>query len=181
MFYAQLGIPLSISFTFILLTWQGLGGGFTANAWQSLIAKVFPPHQRGTFLGLQAAMANITIAIGAVIAGQVLERLKYPTNYAVCFVIACIWFTLSWLALAQVREEESFEDGQVKIPHDLLKHIREIWKSNHNFRLFLIARNFTQFTTMGFAFYIIYSVRHFEISEGIAGLLSNPGYQPDFC
>jgi hypothetical protein len=25
-----------------LLIWQGLGGGFTANAWQSMIAKIIP-------------------------------------------------------------------------------------------------------------------------------------------
>jgi MFS family permease len=43
--------------TFIALAWQGFGGGFTASPWQSMVAKIIPSDQRGTFLGLQGAEA----------------------------------------------------------------------------------------------------------------------------
>ena len=37
-----LGTQLSLVLTFLMLAWQGLGGGFTANPWQNLINKVIP-------------------------------------------------------------------------------------------------------------------------------------------
>lgn len=171
-FYAQLGLPLSITFTFMLLTWQGMGAGVAANAWQSMIAKIFPPHSRGTFIGLQSALANVTIAIGAVFSGQILERLEYPINYVVCFLIACVWFFLSMVALAKVREEHIAPSPEIASHPPLWDHVRTIWQADRNFRLFLIARNFTQFASMGFAFYIIYAVKHFGVGEGTAGILT---------
>ena len=53
--------------TFIFLIWQGLGSGFTANPWQSMIAKIIPPHLRGTFIGIQASASNLLASISAII------------------------------------------------------------------------------------------------------------------
>lgn len=171
-FYSQLGLPASIGLTFMLLSWQGMGAGFAANAWQSMIAKIFPPQIRGTFIGVQAAIANVTVAVGAVFAGQILERIDYPLNYVICFSIAVVWFFLSWAALSRVREQDVPPSAEIEAHPPLWIHVRSIWRSDHNFRQFLLARNFTQFASMGFAFYIIYAVRHFGVGEGAAGVLT---------
>jgi MFS family permease len=46
---SKIGLQAGLIITFILLTWQGLGGGFTANSWTSMISKIMPPEARGTF------------------------------------------------------------------------------------------------------------------------------------
>ena len=99
-----IGAKAGLVITFILLTWQGLGGGFTANSWISMISKIIPPETRGTFFGLQAGLANLFISGSAIAAGYLLNALDSPFNFAACFLSACVFFTLSWIALAQTRE-----------------------------------------------------------------------------
>ena len=69
LFMAVLGNKAALVLTFIMLIWQGLGAGFTANGWQSMIAKIIPPDWRGTFFGAQAALANVLMSLAAVSAG----------------------------------------------------------------------------------------------------------------
>ena len=78
LFLAKLGNTLALVLTFALLVWQGLGAGFTANAWQSMIAKIIPSDWRGTFFGAQAAIANILMSIAAIAAGYILDTAACP-------------------------------------------------------------------------------------------------------
>jgi len=173
-FATQLGANPTLALTFMILTWQGLGGGVTANAWQSMVAKIFPANQRGTFLGAQAAISSTTMAIAALFAGRILEYLPFPTNYAVTFFIAGLGFILSWISLGMTVEVEHDTSGN-ETPLEMramFAHIGKIWKRDSNFRLFLAVRNLSQFGAMGFAFFIIYVVRQFNIGEAAAGELT---------
>src|SRR5215216_72437 len=80
---SKIGLQAGLIISFMLLTWQGLGGGFTANSWTSMISKIIPPESRGTFFGLQAAVANIFISVAAIGAGYLLKWLNAPINFAV--------------------------------------------------------------------------------------------------
>ena len=151
---------------------MGLGAGFTANPWQSLVAKIIPSTRRGTFFGMQAALTNVFLGAGAIAAGYILERVSDPLNFALCFVLALAGMGLSMLMLALTRE-----------PTDVEKHIPEIlpspWKGalnvlhrDKNFASFVIIRLLSQFTTMGFAFYILYGLERFNMSDLTAGFLT---------
>ena len=61
-FSPQLGIQWSLILTFVLLIWQGFGGGFTATAWQSLVAKIIPVNLYGRFFGVQSSAVNMMMA-----------------------------------------------------------------------------------------------------------------------
>src|SRR5512138_1137007 len=87
LFYHQLGPVAAIILTFTMLVWQGLGAGFTANAWQNLIGKVIPADFLATFFGIQSSAANLLSSFGAVVAGLLIERQPFPGNYALCFFI----------------------------------------------------------------------------------------------
>jgi len=52
-FLPGLGRQIGLVLTFLLLAWQGLGAGFTANPWTSFIAKIIPSEFRGTFLAVR--------------------------------------------------------------------------------------------------------------------------------
>ena len=168
----QIGAQAGLIFTFLLLTWQGLGGGFTANPWTSMISKIIPSESRGTFFGIQGAVANLFISAAAVGAGYLLDSFDSPVNFIACFLIASLFFTFSWIFLAMTREPADYEKVIEQNPLPLWHGAGRILKRDKNFNWFLTARVISQFATMGFAFYIVYALRRFEMDAITAGYLT---------
>jgi len=167
-----IGLQAGLIITFILLTWQGLGGGFTANPWTSMISKIIPPESRGTFFGFQAGIANLFISGSAVAAGYLLDYFDSPLDFATCFLLASFFFTLSWFALALTREPEDIEKFIPEEKTHFWDDSKRILGKDKNFRWFLSARFLSQFATMGFSFYIIYALREFNMDAITAGFLT---------
>lgn len=167
-----IGLNAGLLLTFLLLIWQGLGGGFTANAWTSMISKIIPPESRGTFFGMQAGLANLFISGSAIGAGYLLNALASPWDFAVCFFIASIFFALSWFALAATREPEDTEKIIPEEKTHFWDDAKKVLSQDTNFNWFLSARVLSQFATMGFSFYIIYALRSFNMTEVVAGYLT---------
>lgn len=167
-----IGLKVGLAITFLLLIWQGLGGGFTANAWVSMVSKIIPPDSRGTFFGMQAGLANLFISISAIGAGYLLDSLASPWNFAVCFFLASIFFALSWFALAATREPEDIEKIIPEEKTHFWDDAKKVLSRDANFNWFLSARILSQFATMGFSFYIIYALREFNMTPVIAGYLT---------
>src|SRR5215216_4144128 len=92
----KIGLQAGLILTFIFLIWQGLGGGFTANSWTSMISKIIPTESRGTFFGVQGAVANLFISVAAIGAGYLLNWFDSPFDFLYCFLIASVFFTVSW-------------------------------------------------------------------------------------
>jgi MFS family permease len=168
----RIGPQAGLILTFILLTWQGLGGGFTANSWTSMISKIIPSESRGTFFGIQGAVANLFISASAVGAGYLLSRFASPFDFMVCFLAACVFFSLSWIALALTREPADHEKVIEQNPPPFWQGAGLILKRDRNFNWFLAARIVSQFATMGFAFYIVYALRRFHMDALTAGYLT---------
>ena len=168
----QIGLQAGLICTFGLLIWQGLGGGFTANSWVSMISKIFPPESRGTFFGTQAAVANLFISGAAVGAGYLLHAFDAPLNFAYCFFIAVVFFTISWFALALTREPADYDKVIEENPRPFWHGAAQILKRDKNFDWFLASRILSQFATMGFSFYIVYALRRFHMDTVMAGYLT---------
>jgi MFS family permease len=87
-------------------------------------------------------------------------------------LIACIFFTFSWIALAFTREPADhakvIDENQAPFWHGAGR----ILKRDRNFTWFLSARILSQFATMGFAFYIVYALRRFHMDALTAGYLT---------
>jgi MFS family permease len=168
----KIGLQTGLIITFLLLTWQGLGGGFTANAWISMISKIIPSEYRGTFFGTQAAVANLFISGAAIGAGYLLNWYEAPVNFAICFFIAAFFFAMSWIALAFTREPTDYDKVIDEHPTPFWQGASKILKRDANFNWFLVARTLSQFATMGFSFYIIYALRRFQMNAITAGYLT---------
>ncbi len=166
-----IGKSAALIISFALLVWQGLGGGFTANSWTSMISKIIPPESRGTFFGFQAGLANLALSGSAIVAGYLLDYLPAPFDFAVCFFIAGIFFTLSWFALAATREPEDTEKIIPEVQTHFWDDSKLILKRDKNFNWFLFTRFIAQFATMGFSFYIIYALREFNMNVVTSGFL----------
>jgi MFS family permease len=168
----RIGLQAGLIATFVFLIWQGLGGGFTANPWTSMISKIIPSENRGTFFGTQAAVANLFISGAAIAAGYVLNGFDSPINFAICFFVATVFFTISWVALAFTREPTDNEKVIDEHPIPFWQGASLILKRDKNFNWFLVSRTLSQFATMGFAFYIVYALRRFQMDTVTAGFLT---------
>jgi MFS family permease len=168
----RLGTKLALLLTFLLLIWQALGAGLTANSWQSMIAKIIPPESRGTFFGAQAAFANILMSLAAVGAGLILERVDERFNYSLCFLLVIVGMGLSYLFIGLTREPADTEKNIPERQSSPWKGGLELLRRDRNFTAYLAVRLLTQFATMGFAFYIVYGLRRFGMNELTAGLLT---------
>lgn len=172
LFLGTLGNKLALILTFAMLVWQGVGAGFTANAWQSMIAKIIPSDWRGTFFGAQAALANILMSIGAIAAGYILDRVHAPLNFTFCFLVTVGALSLSYIALGLTREPVDNEKVIPERQPNPWKGGLEILRRDRNFSAYLAIRLFAQFSMMGFAFYIVYGLRRFGMSDLTAGFLT---------
>lgn len=158
--------------TFVALAWQGFGGGFTANPWQSMVARIIPSNQKGTFLGLQGSAVNILFSVGAVFSGIILVNYSSPLDFTLCFLIACFFMIFSYIAVALTVEKPGEDQPAFTSQINLIDSLITTLKNDANFSWFLIGRFLTQFATMASAFYIIYVVREFQISESTAGVMT---------
>jgi MFS family permease len=168
-----LGHKAALIITFGLLVWQGLGGGFTATAWQSMIGKIIPARQRGRFFGIQSAAANLFASGGALLAGILLERPGSPVGFAICFLFAGLSMAVSWAFLASTREPAYLPTNTTENRRAFWKRVSVILQRDAKFRWFLAARMLSQLATAAFAFYTVYGVRHHGMSEGFAGLMTS--------
>jgi MFS family permease len=172
LFLGALGNKLALILTFAMLIWQGVGAGFTSNAWQSMIAKIIPSDWRGTFFGSQAAVANILMSVAAIAAGYILDRVHAPLNFTFCFLLTLGGLALSYIALGLTREPVDTEKIIPERQPNPWKGGLEILRRDKNFSAYLVIRLLSQFAMMGFAFYIVYGLRRFGMNDLTAGFLT---------
>ena len=171
-FVPQIGPGITLTLTFILLVWQGFGGGMAANPWQNMIGKIIPRERWGVFFGSQTAASTLLGAVGVVIAGLVLQNNVPNVGFSLCFLLAIGAFTISFFAIALTREVETPAVASEIERKDFWRDLREILRRDVNFRWFIIVRILAQIGTVGFAFYTVYVVRFYGVDEATAGLLA---------
>lgn len=170
---SKIGTSFALMATFIILVWQGLGAGFTANAWQIFIAKIIPSELRATFFGAQSAAANLLSSVGAILAGLILERTNPQWSYVLCFSIAAVLYLISWIFLKQAREPVKIIDRNQLQILPLWSNVSHILKSDRFFRNFLISRFISQFGMMATAFYTVYAVNSLGVSPVMIGVMTS--------
>jgi MFS family permease len=171
-FLPALGKQNALILTFLILTWQGLGGGFTANAWTTMISKIIPSETRGIFFGSQSAAANAFLSIGSILAGWLLSKISDRYDFSLLFLLTSLFMVVSWIFLSLTREPVDHEKQVPVMKQPFWKGIRTVLKRDANFRWFLMARLLSQFACMGFAFYVVYAINHFGMDEFTAGILT---------
>ncbi|HNY99949.1 MAG TPA: MFS transporter [Anaerolineaceae bacterium] len=164
---------LTLIVTFILLVWQGLGGGFTANIWQILMSRVIPGKYRGRFFGVQSSAANLLSSVGAAAAGVILERFDSPLDFTILFSITTFLMVISWIFLSLTKEPAEGDESGLATPPPFMEMIRISLHKEPSFAWFLFYRMLYQFGTMSSAFYMVYAVRNLGFGEAAAGILTS--------
>jgi MFS family permease len=171
-FVPQIGPEIALGLTFFFLICQGLGGGLTATAWQSMIGKIIPAERWGFFFGVQSGAANLLAFVSAILAGILLVNNVPTIGFTLCFIFACIAFAISYLAISFTREESAAPKTSPVERKVFWKDIRAIFFRDKNFRWFIVVRILAQLGTVGFVFYSVYVVRVYGVDEAIAGILT---------
>lgn len=166
------GANAALVMIFTLLVWQGLGAGFAANPWQSMIGKIFPSEYRGTFLGGQSAAANLMASLSAILAGLILQRLDSPLDFTLTFLFCSLSMVVSWFFLSRTREDEHELPESVG-PGNFWSSLPQIIRQDHNLRWFLLVRMLSQLAVIGTAFYTVYAVKSLGMNELTVGILTS--------
>jgi MFS family permease len=162
-----IGVPAALGLTFVMLVWQGLGAGLTANPWQSMIGKIIPSDRRSTFIGSQAAGANLLASLAAILAGVILQKFASPQDFALNFLLCSLAMVISYYFLALTREPAQPPDNETVLTTQaqFWSSVRAILHRDESFRWFLAARMISQLAVMGAAFYSVYAVRRHGAGE----------------
>jgi MFS family permease len=167
-----IGPNTALVLIFALLVWQGLGAGFAANPWQSMIGKIFPSEYRGTFLGGQSAAANLMASLSAILAGLILQRLASPLDFTLTFILCSLSMAVSWFFLSLTREVEH-ELPPATGPEHFWSALPQILRQDLNLRWFLLVRMLSQLAVIGTAFYTVYAVNSLGMDELTVGILTS--------
>ncbi len=169
----RLSVTTALIISFLLLIWQGLGAGFTANAWQIMISKVIPGNIRATFYGFQAAASNLLSSLGAFLSGILLSKIAPPYDFASCFLIASVLYVISWFFLNQTRESKRLIDSQAISPTPIWKNMVKILKTDQSFSNYLVSRFISQFGMMSYAFITVFAVSRLGMTTIQAGIMTS--------
>jgi EmrB/QacA subfamily drug resistance transporter len=84
---------------------QGIGAAFMMPATLSIITQTFPPHQRGTAIGMWAGVSALALAIGPVIGGVLTEDVSWRAIFFINPPIAVVAVAVTLFAARESRDE----------------------------------------------------------------------------
>ena len=95
---------LQISAILWVTVLMSIPGAVLMIAFNAMFAEIVPPRRRGLVVGRRNALLAVSMTTSALISGQLLERIVFPLNYQIVFLIGIIGGALSCYYLGRVRE-----------------------------------------------------------------------------
>jgi MFS family permease len=171
----RLAVPapaLTVVAFFLLWATTAASNGTITPAWYSMIAKVIPLHRRGLWSGLGQSLGALLGIAGGNLAARILSRGTYPNNYALCFVLAFVSVTVSFVGLASTREPASPTVKPRTSQGHYLRQLPELLRRDGNYGRFLIARSVANLGAMAGGFFIVYGKDNIPGTAGQVGVLT---------
>jgi EmrB/QacA subfamily drug resistance transporter len=84
---------------------QGAGAALMNPATLSIIAATFPPHQRGTAIGIWAGVSALALAIGPLVGGLLTEQLDWSWIFFVNVPIGILGIAASFILIPESKDE----------------------------------------------------------------------------
>jgi EmrB/QacA subfamily drug resistance transporter len=85
---------------------QGVGAALMNPATLSIIAATFPPHQRGTAIGIWAGVSGLALAIGPLVGGLITEHLHWSWIFFVNVPVGILAIAASFLFIDESRDQK---------------------------------------------------------------------------
>jgi EmrB/QacA subfamily drug resistance transporter len=84
---------------------QGVGAALMNPATLSIIAATFPPHQRGTAIGIWAGVSGLALAIGPLVGGLITDHLDWSWIFFVNVPVGILAIAASFLFIDETRDQ----------------------------------------------------------------------------
>ena len=141
-----------------------LSGGITTPAWLDMIGKVILEKRRGRFFGISNFLGNGAGVGGALIAGYLLEKMLFPSNFAACFILAFVSVTISYICVALTREPAYPVVKESSTLRNYMSQLVAIARDNRNYLFFLIATIIISFSSMSTGFFTVHAINMLDLS-----------------
>lgn len=150
---------------------HSVGAGVIAPAWSDMLARCFPVARRGRFFGITAFVGTGLGALAALLSGWLLDAYAFPTNFVIIFALAALFITLSWAALAFVREPVQPLSPAARNQNRWSgTKIKAIVRGDANFRAYLVARLLRAFGNLAAGFITVSAIQRWAVSDSTIGL-----------
>ena len=159
-----------------------LSSGLTYPPWYDLITRAMPARWLGRFLGFWSALGGGLGAIGAMIGAAMIAAFPFPTNFALCYLMAFGAYVVSFVLLSLGREPERNLSAMAPAQ----EHTRSsnwlrgliaqgrgyvaLLRDDAAFRRFLIVNALAGSATMGSALYAVAASRAGGLSDAEVGI-----------
>ena len=88
---------------------MSVAGTVLAIGFNSLFAEVLPPEWRAHAVGRRNILLAISITVATLISGQILDRVVFPGNYQIVFLIGAIGAILSSFHIGRLRKSDKID------------------------------------------------------------------------
>lgn len=171
----RLPAEMAVTLTLAMVLWFGVGGGITGPPWQSLLVRMTSARTRGTVIGVLVGTVMALQAVGAWLAGALVERLG-DAGYPAAFWLAVAAIAASYGFIALLREPGA--DGRPVAPPaspaappapPAPVRARDVWRRDARVRRFVLARLFSYGVLMPVAFYAVDGAARFGLGGAAVG------------
>lgn len=149
-----------------------IASGLAGPVWFDFFSKVTPLNIRGRLLSTRAIIGQSIGIPAALLVVAIIGRISFPYNYSILFFAAFFFTMISCSSLIFIREPEDNVVKNENSFYSFLKGIPQILKNNKDFRYFVISRAFFELSLSAQAFYSIYAIKHFSLSDSYAGIFT---------
>ncbi len=118
--------------TVIIVTWtlKAIVNSLLESSWMAVVAEVIPAHRRARVNGLRWTILSIVTAVAVAIFGYMLDRLPFPLNYQIVFLISFVGGSLGMLFWGKLRlADTSKAEAQETVRRPIREQIRAYWHS----------------------------------------------------
>jgi MFS family permease len=167
--------PVLLLFAFFTLyIIYAFGAGVSGIPWLEMVSKVIPPRRRGTFFGLRSfwgGVAGLLVAgpVAAIMSEQ-LWGLTFPYNFALLFGMVTVVVALGVWCWASIKEPAAPSAHSDMTVGQLLRRGMEAFKTDRDYRSFMVARILISLAAVADPFYVVYAKTNLAAPPATVGL-----------
>jgi MFS family permease len=168
-FFNKNNTDLQLILFFACLLLAAIAGSINLPGWFDLVAKITPITLRGRLFASRSIIGAIFGILGGWIVKIVLDHYSYPVNFSILLFLAFIIMMISYSLLFLIKEKESNASINTLQNKEFFKRIPSLIIHQKNYRNFLIADSLLISSLMADAFYALYAIKKFSLSDAYAG------------
>lgn len=157
---------------FTILVIYSLVSGLLGLPFMDIVAKMIPSRRRGSFFAQRSFWGNILVLGASAVVGYILDEpggLRFPTNVAVLFVLASVFYGLTSVTLSFIHEPPGETKAERVRWIDQIRRGIDLLRTDTHYRLFLLTRLAIIPADWAGPFYVVYAKNVLGISPRLVG------------